>query len=69
MEIHRTVVRLQTNSLLAFFMFRLLQISYPSERSRKEKKKKNQTVADFVFILVGGCVLNNVHIDDAATDQ
>lgn len=65
-EIHRTVVRLQTNSLFAFFMFRLLQIYNPSEHGWK---KKEQTVVDFVSIFVGDCLLNNAHIDGEAADQ
>lgn len=51
-EIHRTVVRLQTNSLFALFMFRLLQISEASEHTTE--KKKEQTVGDLVSIFVGG---------------
>ena len=47
-------------------MFWLLQISYPSEPSWKKKK---QTVVDFVSIVVGECLLNNVHIGGKAADQ
>lgn len=47
-------------------MFRLLQISNPSEHSRKKKK---HTVVDFVSISVGDWIPNEVHIDGAAADQ
>lgn len=68
MEIHHTVVRLQMNSLFGFFMFKMLQISRPSEHSRKK------ATSFFLWILFPSLWetvyhLSNAYADCEAADQ
>lgn len=71
MEIHHTVVRLQMNSLFGFFMFRMLQISHPSEHNWK---KATSFFFFFLWILFPSlweavCHLSNTYTDCEAADH